>query len=83
VAAAPAALAGRAAREEDAIREALSLWERRERKRAEILAAVDEAETSLARGNGRPITEQSMKAVAKDVKQRGRKRLASERRSSR
>ena len=38
--------------EEDAIQEALSLWEERERTRAEILTAVDAAETSLARGGG-------------------------------
>ncbi len=34
---------GRLLREEDAVKEALSLWEERERGRAEILAAVDEA----------------------------------------
>jgi len=68
---------GRFRREEDAVREALSLWEERERKRAEILAAVDAAETSLARGNGRVITGQSMRELAEEVKQRGRLRLAS------
>jgi putative addiction module CopG family antidote len=68
---------GRFRREEDAVREALSLWEERERKREEILAAVDAAETSLARGNGRIITEQSMRDLAEEVKQRGRLRLAS------
>jgi len=41
---------GRYAREEDAVQEALSLWEERERRRAEILASVDQAEASLARG---------------------------------
>jgi Arc/MetJ-type ribon-helix-helix transcriptional regulator len=35
---------GRLNREEDAIQEALSLWEQRERFRAEILTAVDAAE---------------------------------------
>jgi len=47
---------GRLQREEDAVKEALSLWEERERTRPEILAAVDEAEASLARGEGRAIT---------------------------
>ncbi len=47
---------GRYRREEDALLEALSLWEQRERRRAEILAAVDEAEASLARGEGWVIT---------------------------
>ncbi len=41
---------GRLQREEDAVQEALSLWEERERRRLEILAAVDKAEASLARG---------------------------------
>ena len=39
---------GRLLREEDAVKEALSLWEQRERTRAEILLAVDDAEASLA-----------------------------------
>jgi putative addiction module CopG family antidote len=66
---------GRFLREEDAVKEALSLWEERERTRAEILIAVDEAETSLARGEGRAITQQSMRELAEDIKQRGRARL--------
>jgi hypothetical protein len=50
----------------------------RERTRAEILAAVDEAEASLARGEGRVITQQSMHDLAAEVKQRGRDQLAAE-----
>ena len=69
---------GRFLREEDAVKEALSLWEERERTRAEILAAVDEAEASLARGEGRIVTQQSMRDLAEEVKQRGRARLAAE-----
>jgi putative addiction module CopG family antidote len=69
---------GRIRREEDAVREALSMWEERERTRAEILAAVDEAEASLARGEGRIITRESMRELAESVKQRGRARLAAE-----
>jgi len=57
-------------------------WEERERRRLEILASLDEAEASLARGEGRPIAEDSMKALAEDVKQRGRARLAAERNAS-
>jgi Arc/MetJ-type ribon-helix-helix transcriptional regulator len=43
---------GRLHREEDALQEALSMWEERERTRAEILTAFDVAEASLARGEG-------------------------------
>jgi len=66
---------GRLLREEDAVKEALSLWEERERGRAEILAAVDEAEASLARGEGLAITQESMRELAREVTQRGRARL--------
>ncbi len=67
---------GRLHHEEDAVLEALSLWEERERTRAELLAAVEVADASLARGEGRIITEQSMRELASEVKQRGRARLA-------
>jgi len=60
------------------VQEALALWEERERTRAEILASVDEAQASLARGEGRVITEQSMRDLAVEVKQSGRDRLAVE-----
>ena len=70
--------AGRLRREEDAVREAMSLWEERERRRLEILAAVEEAEASLARGEGRSISKESMRELAEEVKRRGRARLAAE-----
>lgn len=73
---------GRLSREEDAIQEALAMWEGRERARAEILAAVDEAEASLARDQGRVITEESMRELAGAVKTRGRARLEKEGRIS-
>ena len=74
---------GRLQREQDAVEEALCLWEERERTRAEILALVDEAEVSLSRGEGRAVTPESMQALAEDVKQRGRARLAAERQTHR
>jgi Arc/MetJ-type ribon-helix-helix transcriptional regulator len=63
---------GRLHSERDAIEEALSLWEERERKRVELLAGMDSAEASLARGEGYPITEESLRQLAEDVKRRGR-----------
>jgi putative addiction module CopG family antidote len=74
---------GRFSRPEDAVEEALSLWEERERARTEILAAIDMAEASLARGEGRPITQQSMRELANEVQQRGRARFDSEQRTRR
>ncbi len=74
---------GRLRREEDAVKEALSLWEERERRRLEILAMVDEAETSVASGEGRPVTLESMRELAQSVKVRGRARLVAEQNSPR
>ena len=68
---------GRYSREEEVLADALSLWEERERTRAELLAAVDAAEASLTGNAGRVITDDSMEALAQDVKLRGRARLAS------
>jgi putative addiction module CopG family antidote len=75
--------AGRFTREEEAVQEALALWEERERRRLEIIAMIDEADASLARGEGILITEESMKALAEDVKARGRERLTATRTTSR
>lgn len=47
---------GRYDREEEVLREALSLWEHQERRRAEIMAAVDQAEATFSRGAARRIT---------------------------
>ncbi len=70
---------GRLHRKEDAVQEAMSLWEDRERRRLEILVAVDQAEASLARGEGRRITtHEEVTELAADVKRRGMARLAAE-----
>jgi Arc/MetJ-type ribon-helix-helix transcriptional regulator len=66
---------GRLQSEEDAIREALALWEDRERSRTEFLATLEDARASLARGEGRDLTTQSLHDLATDVKARGRTRL--------
>jgi len=47
---------GRLNGEEEAVREALALWEDRERRRVEFLATLDHARASLARGEGRVIS---------------------------
>ena len=70
---------GRIQRAEDAVTEALLLWEERELLRSEFLASLDDAKASIARGEGIPITQASMRSLADDVNRRGRERLASER----
>jgi len=74
-----AVASGRFERPEDAVQEALSLWESRERRRTELLTSLDEAETSLSRDDGLEISEQSVRSLAEEVKRRGRARLASDR----
>ena len=74
---------GRLHTEEEAVREALVLWEERERQKAEFLLTVEDARASIARGEGRVITKDSMRELAAEVKERGRARLLAEFVSSR
>jgi hypothetical protein len=69
---------GRLRGEEDAVQEALALWEERERKRVEFCATIEDARASLARGEGREITPESMRELAAEVRVRGRARLIAE-----
>jgi putative addiction module CopG family antidote len=67
---------------EDVVKEALLLWQERERGRGEFLASLDEADASLDRADGIPVTPESMRALAEGVKRRGRERNAVERPNS-
>ena len=72
--------AGRFREPEDAVREALSLWEERDRRRLELVAAIEEAEADVARGDVITIdTPEAARALADRVKMEGRKRLESDR----
>jgi len=68
---------GRLHAPEDAMQQALLLWEERERRRLEILGAVELSKASLARGEGRTVTtrEESDQLVS-DITRRGMSRLA-------
>lgn len=69
---------GRLDSEQDAVQEALALWEERERQRAEFILTLDTAKASLAHGEGREITRESIEQLAREVKERGRTRLLAE-----
>jgi Arc/MetJ-type ribon-helix-helix transcriptional regulator len=69
---------GRLHSEQDVVQEALALWEERERQRAEFRLSLDDAKASLARGEGRVITQENMQQLASEVKERGRARLLAE-----
>jgi len=76
--------AGRLQSAEDAVRQAMLLWEERERQRMEVLAIVDKSEASLARGEGRAVTSRkAVSQLAEDVKRRAMKRLKAEQDSRR
>jgi len=71
--------AGRLQNSEEAVQEAMLLWEERERRRLEILATVDAAEASLARGEGQSINSRAeLETFANDITRRGLQRLSSE-----
>ena len=70
---------GRLHRPEDALQQALLLWEDRERRRLEILAAVELSQASLARGEGRTVaTREQSDQLVSDITRRGMVRLAGE-----
>ncbi|HUI84575.1 MAG TPA: hypothetical protein VL240_10140 [Candidatus Binatia bacterium] len=70
---------GRFRDKEEAVQEALLLWEERERRRLEILASVDEAEASLQRGEGLTISSQEeLEGFAREIRGRGLERLSRE-----
>jgi putative addiction module CopG family antidote len=69
---------GRFHSEEDAVQEALALWEERERRRMAFLATLDDARASLARGEGLIVTQETMRQLATEVRERGRARLIAE-----
>ncbi len=70
---------GRLKAAEDAVEQGLELWIERERRRDEILDALDQAEAELARGEGIVITKELMQVLADNVKRRGRERAAAAR----
>ena len=69
---------GRLHSEEEAVQEALALWEERERRRVAFVATLDNASASIARGEGRIITEESMRELSAEIRERGRARLIAE-----
>jgi len=62
---------GRLKREEDAVREALSLWEERDRSQTELLAALDEAEADLQTGRFTDYTDETLLQLATELKREG------------
>jgi putative addiction module CopG family antidote len=63
---------GRLHRAEEAVQQALSLWEKQERSRVEILAALDEAEADLETAQYEDYTDSSLPLLASQLKAEAR-----------
>jgi putative addiction module CopG family antidote len=63
---------GRFRREEDVVEEALSLWEKRERARVELLVALDESEDDLEAGHFNDYTNETLPQLADELKREAR-----------
>jgi Arc/MetJ-type ribon-helix-helix transcriptional regulator len=68
---------GRLHHAEEAVQQALSLWETRERSRLDILSALDEAESDLQTGHYSDYTEESLTRLAEELKHEARASLSS------
>jgi Arc/MetJ-type ribon-helix-helix transcriptional regulator len=75
--------AGRFEHPEDAVKEALALWEERERARAEFRETLDDADASLARGEDTEITRESMRELTDGIMERTSARIAAEQKAAR
>jgi putative addiction module CopG family antidote len=63
---------GRIHRAEQAVHEALRLWEKQERNRIEIIAALDEADADLEAGRYSDYTEGTSPQLASELKREAR-----------
>jgi putative addiction module CopG family antidote len=67
---------GRFRDSEEAVRQALVLWEKRERIRVELMASLDLAERFLEAGEGETYTSDTLHNLVDSVQERGMARLA-------
>ena len=67
---------GRFRSREEAIRQAMALWEKRERARIELLSSLDLAEKSLDAGEGEQYTLENLSSFIESIKTRGAARLS-------
>jgi putative addiction module CopG family antidote len=67
---------GRFRDSDEAVRQALAQWEKRERIRVELLASLDLAEQSLDAGEGETYTCETLRELVESVQMRGIARLA-------
>ena len=66
---------GRLKSAEEAVQEALSLWEERQRDLTELLAALDEAEEDFRTGNFIECDSEGLPDLAEEIKRKVRESL--------
>jgi putative addiction module CopG family antidote len=67
---------GRFRDSDEAVRQALAQWEKRERARVELLASLDLAEQSLDAEEGETYTSETLHELVASIRERGLARLA-------
>jgi putative addiction module CopG family antidote len=67
---------GRYRNSEEAVRQALAQWEKRERARVELLASLDSAEQALDAGEGEQYTAETLSTLVESIRERGAARLS-------
>lgn len=67
---------GRFRDSDEAVRQALAQWEKRERSRVELLASLDLAEQSLDAEEGETYTSETLHELVASIRERGIARLA-------
>jgi putative addiction module CopG family antidote len=67
---------GRFRHAEDAVKDALALWERRERARIELLTAIDDGDASFAEGAIEFENDEELAAYFEGIKSQGAAKLA-------
>jgi putative addiction module CopG family antidote len=63
---------GRYRDREEAVRQALADWERRERQRVELLASLEMADASLDANNGEEYDTENLSPLVEGIRARGR-----------
>ncbi len=62
---------GRFQSRDEAVRQALALWEKRERERLELMGSLDSAERALDAGEGEEFSPETLGGLVESVRKRG------------
>jgi len=63
---------GRYQTAEDAVKDALAIWEENERRRIELIAMIDEGDADLAAGRYTDYTDETLGELVQEIQREGR-----------